>query len=256
MPLSPSRSIRVVRRAVFCDGVDDYVKIEPFTVYEWSEITIEELIYPFHPKANVDWSKFSMIGDRHMGNPSTYIIPNPNAFDYTLLWVEWVVRTSIGIKLYRTDIFAYVNSWVHIVRRFTSAREISIWVNTEKKYSATIPLDEKTVLEWNPDTATYPERYKRIVLGANTAFAECMKVSYAYLRIYSRALTDSEILWNYKYPHNPVRNGLVLWLHAHPDNIKDIDNDGILEWIDLSGNNNHGKIYGATLVELIKPPAR
>jgi hypothetical protein len=76
------------------------------------------------------------------------------------------------------------------------------------------------------------------------------------VRLYSRALTDDEIKWNYRYPWNPVRNGLVLWLHAHPDYVKDIDGDGILEWVDLSGNNNHGKIYGAQLVELIRAPAR
>jgi hypothetical protein len=78
----------------------------------------------------------------------------------------------------------------------------------------------------------------------------------AQILIYSRALSDSEILFNYSNPDNPVRNGLVLWLQAHPDYIKDIDGDGILEWIDLSGFNNHGKIYGARLVELIRAPVR
>ena len=38
--------------------------------------------------------------------------------------------------------------------------------------------------------------------------------------------------------------------------MKDIDGDGVLEWLDLSGFNNHGKIYGAQLVQLIKTPAR
>jgi hypothetical protein len=74
--------------------------------------------------------------------------------------------------------------------------------------------------------------------------------------VYSRALSDSEIRWNYLYPDNPVRNGLVLWLKADPSYVKDIDGDGVLEWIDLSGNNNHGKIYGAQLVQLVKTPAR
>jgi hypothetical protein len=48
----------------------------------------------------------------------------------------------------------------------------------------------------------------------------------------------------------------VLWLQADPSDVKDIDGDGILEWLDLSGYNNHGKIYGAQLVELIKTPPR
>jgi hypothetical protein len=78
----------------------------------------------------------------------------------------------------------------------------------------------------------------------------------AQVLIYSRTLSDSEILWNYLYPDNPVRNGLVLWLQADPQYVKDIDGDGVLEWVDLSGFNNHGKIYGARLVQLIKTPTR
>jgi hypothetical protein len=78
----------------------------------------------------------------------------------------------------------------------------------------------------------------------------------AQVLLYSRPFSYSEILWNYQYPDNPVRNGLVLWLQADPNNIKDIDGDGILEWIDLSGFGNHGKIYGAQLVQLIKTPSR
>jgi hypothetical protein len=53
--------------------------------------------------------------------------------------------------------------------------------------------------------------------------------------VYSRPLTGDEILRVCKYPWNPVRNGLVLWLYAHPDNIRDIDGDGVLEWIDFVG---------------------
>ena len=78
----------------------------------------------------------------------------------------------------------------------------------------------------------------------------------AQVLIYSRALSDSEILWNYLYPDNPVRNGLVLWLKADPQYVKDIDGDGVLEWLDLSGFGNHGKIYGAQLVQLVRDHAR
>jgi hypothetical protein len=48
----------------------------------------------------------------------------------------------------------------------------------------------------------------------------------------------------------------VLWLKADPSYVKDIDGDGVLEWIDLSGFGNHGKIYGAQLVELVKTAKR
>jgi len=76
------------------------------------------------------------------------------------------------------------------------------------------------------------------------------------LLIYSRVLSADEILWNFSNPGDPVRNGLVLWLQADPQYVRDVDGDGLLEWLDLSGANNHGKVYGARLVELVKSPAR
>ena len=256
MPLARTRLLSVSRYVMYFDGVDDYVVVEPIVVYGWNEITIEELIYPFHPKANPWWSKFSMIGDDWADYPNTLIVTDGRV-DYTWLRASWIVRKPDGTKAsYYYNIYAHRNTLVHVVRRFTITREFSVWVNAEKKHSATVPADYKTVLGWDPDSATYPHRYRLFVLGANVDLAEWMKVSYAYLRIYTRALTDSEIRWNYKYPWNPVRNGLVLWLHAHPDNIKDVDGDGVLEWIDLSGFGNHGKIYGATLVELVQTPVR
>ncbi len=57
--------------------------------------------------------------------------------------------------------------------------------------------------------------------------------------IYNRALTDSEILHNYLNPHDPVRDGLVLWLDP-----SSIDRQNNL-WLDKSGYGNHGTIYGA-----------
>jgi len=252
MSKPPVRTIKMFRYAMFCDGIDDYVVIEPFIVYGWSEITIEELIYPYYPKANNLWSRFSMIGDYWTDYPSTFHEAD-NRYDYTKLVVFWVVRKPDGTRgFYVYNFYGYRNTWVHLIRRFTQDRKYNVWINSESKYSATVPSDEKTVLEWNPDTATYPERYKRFVLGANTVFSDHMKVSYYILRIYSRALTDDDIRNNYSNPYNPVRDGLKVYLLAHPDYVKDIDNDGILEWIDLSGNNNHGKIYNAELVELTK----
>jgi len=68
----------------------------------------------------------------------------------------------------------------------------------------------------------------------------------AFIRIYSRALSRSEILHNYRNPNNPIRDGLVLWLDAR--NV--IGNT----WYDLSGYGNNGTIYGATQVSLFNPP--
>ncbi|MCD6131816.1 MAG: LamG domain-containing protein [Candidatus Hydrothermae bacterium] len=62
--------------------------------------------------------------------------------------------------------------------------------------------------------------------------------------IYNTALTDAEIKALYNDPlHPPRRQNLVLWLA--PGSIDAVTG----KWYDLSGNDNHGTIYGATVVE-------
>ncbi|RLE37708.1 hypothetical protein DRJ17_05970 [Candidatus Woesearchaeota archaeon] len=60
--------------------------------------------------------------------------------------------------------------------------------------------------------------------------------------IYNRALSESEILWNYLHPFYVVRDGLVLELLFN-------EGDGSTAY-DSSGYDNHGTIYGASWVEL------
>ncbi|MEM4501094.1 MAG: hypothetical protein QW512_03065 [Thermofilaceae archaeon] len=183
------------------DGVDDYLVVglqpdgsgTPFVVYGWSEITIAERIYPVWPKISTTWAHFSKIGDPWTDYPSVRMITDTRS-DYTYLRVMWTVRTPDGAqKNYFYDAAAYRNSWVHVVRRFTSAREYSVWVNGARAYNATVPSTEVTVLEWNPATASRPWRYQRFVLGASVEFAERMTLYQSYLIIHSRALTSEEI---------------------------------------------------------------
>jgi hypothetical protein len=248
--------LKQFKYAMYFNGVNAYVVI-PLTVYGWSAITIQEWIYPYHPKANNYYSKFSMIGDIWVDYPCTGIVMD-NRFDYTYLDVRFHTRKLDGTRGdYKISIYAYRNSWVNDARRFSLADRVLIfYVNGLSVYSATIPSTEYTILEWNPDTATYPDRYKCFVLGANTLLTEWMTMMQYQLLIYTRDLSDSDIAWNVNYPENPVRNGLYVWLQADPQYVKDIDNDGVLEWLDLSGFGNHGKIYGAQLVQLVRPAQR
>jgi hypothetical protein len=238
------------------DGVDDYVVI-PLTVYGWPAITIQDWVYPFHPKANSLWSKFSMVGDYWTDRPSIFYVTD-NRYDYTRLELYFITRRPDETRrYYHFSIYEYRNTWVNVARRLSLADRVFIgYVNGSRVYSATVPSAEKTVLEWNPDTTTNPWMYRRFVLGANVYGWENMKMMQYQLLIYTRALSDSEVAWNYLYPDNPIRDGLVLWLQADPNYVKDIDGDGVLEWVDLSGYNNHGKIYGATLIQPVKAPRR
>jgi len=214
MPLQASRVLKTFKYAMYFDGVDDYVVI-PLTVYGWSGITIQEWIHPLHPKANTAWSKANMIGDSWVDRPNTTYVAS-NRYDYTSLEVYFATRKPDGTAGdYVFNIYTYRNRWVNVARRFSiSDRTYIGYVNGSKVYTATIPSTEKTVLEWNPATATHPDRYKRFVLGANVNGSENMKMMQSQLLIYSRALSDSEISYNYLYPDNPIRNGLVLWLQA------------------------------------------
>jgi hypothetical protein len=86
-----------------------------------------------------------------------------------------------------------------------------------------------------------------LFIGSARGVAQFFQGYIAQVLIYSRALSDSEITWNYNNLNNPIRDGLVLWLDARAcDTSRNI-------CYDLSGNNNHGTIYGAQVVTLPGP---
>jgi len=63
---------------------------------------------------------------------------------------------------------------------------------------------------------------------------EEFKGLYALTLIYNRALSEGEIKWNLINYHDPLRDGLVLWLPME---------EGVGEWAyDKSGYNNHGHL--------------
>jgi hypothetical protein len=241
---------------MYFNGVNAYVVI-PLTVYGWSAITIQEWIYFYKPKVDTGYGRSAMIGSRGTNLPCIQWVTE-NKIDYTWIRSEFFVATPDGTgAVYIFDITSYVNVWANFARRYdNSSRILSHFVNGVKARDDSIPSDYVTILDFNPDTYVYPDRYKRLVLGATTTFSEPMKMMQYQLLIYTSDLTDSEIAWNVNYPENPVRNGLYVWLQADPNYVKDIDGDGILEWVDLSGFGNHGKIYNAQLVQLIKTPSR
>jgi hypothetical protein len=232
--VSPGDAIASHLYTWYFDGVNDYVVI-PLTVYDWSAITIQEWIYPFHPKANAAWSKFNMIGDYWANFPSIFYGTN-NRYDYTGLSLLFVTRRPDGTqRFYSYNLFAYRNSWVNLANRFSLLdRVLAGYINGVRVYSATIPSTEHTILEWNPNTATYPWMYRRFVLGANTNGSENMRMMQANILIFSQSLSDSEIYNTYAY--NIVNSsGLAVFLDPTFYNGT--------HFLDLSGNNRHGIGY-------------
>jgi hypothetical protein len=234
MPLSPRRVLRQFRYAVFYDGVDDYVLVSSGmigSVVSSAPLTFNVILYVF-PERGRTFTYISTYTRAYYGFILQKININRLAF-YVGTGSSWV---SSSVDASR---FEWFDATVVI-----SSTDVSYYVNASLISTPSLP-------RYQPGSTT-------LGIGTHPVGPPYVPAKTFMVRVllYSRALTDSEVRWNYINPDNPVRNGLVLWLQAHPDYIKDIDGDGLLEWLDLSGNNNHGKIYGATLVKLIREPVR
>jgi len=234
MPLTAKRVLRQFKYAIYFNGVDNYIVN---TWFKWSVLQNGFTIVLWLNTVDRD------------GDFLTH---------YTALRGYFIVRyimrdRNVGFETRSTDTEEYFGSFENRDRN-----PPSVWNN------AVVTWD--TVRGCWYVNGVFDRCFSdtRTGKGMNfTGFYIGRRLFFGYyqgyvsqLLIYSRVLSSDEIRQNYQYPDNPVRNGLVLWLQADPSNVKDIDGDGILEWIDLSGFNNHGKIYGAQLVQLIKTPSR
>jgi hypothetical protein len=234
MPLSPQRVLRQFRYAVFFDGVDDYVEVasnpirDVFTIIIWDN-TFQE------PDQPVIYA--GLVGMMRDDNNGVSLRVSTQ-WPIRVYQVEWRFNGISYTRVYRLDPF---NVWRYVALTYDGAT-FRLYLDGVLRISNNAPLPPLNPrIRIGHDFFWFPEEAKAFIAGT---------------LIYSRTLSDSEIQFNYINPDNPVRDGLVLWLKAHPDYIKDIDGDGLLEWLDLSGYNNHGKIYGATLIKLIRDPVR
>ena len=234
MPLTPKRVLRQFRYAMYFDGVDDYVRVKDSdSLHIFGSMTIFYLVIPYFKSA------YQAITTKWDGNPYHEIFISGLTGNNRFYAIH---RNTDGYRFYVETSQTYASGLWYSVAVVYDLASLSIIVNGSKS---------STLYSGTP----YPNTGD-LFIGQRGDSQYWSNIYLANLLIYSRALSDSEILWNYQYPDNPVRSGLVLWLQADPSNVKDIDGDGILEWIDLSGFNNHGKIYGAQLVQLIKTPVR
>jgi len=236
MPVPPTRRIKIFRYAVFFDGVDDYAIISHSPVLDVqprNKITIEIYVYLFGSQPGFG---IGVIIDKRTEGTANYDL----GFNQSSMYMD--MRIHAGGTTYAISVPYKLLTWNHYVMVLNGSW-LGGYLNGE------LHAQRSDILETTGNTT--PLRIGKSVYGMFRVGMYLHSV-----RIYTEPLTAREILHNYQYPDNPVRNGLVLWLHAHPDYIGDIDDDGVLEWVDLSGNGNHAKLYGATLATLIKSPLR
>jgi hypothetical protein len=234
MPLQASRVLRQFLYAMYFDGVDDYVSCgnrdvlkmrRSVTVCAWIGISVDS------PPSS------RLLGQGEGAWPDNYRLElsSPASYPAFYVWKSGVfVPYLIDLEIDVRGRWAFACGGYDADSGYLFVQVDDI---EKKKYVGDItPLDTSATVFW---IMAPPIRSKGMVYE---------------VRVYSRALSLEER--NTIRAGGDVKNGLVLWLKAHPDNVKDIDGDGVLEWIDLSGYGNHGKIYGARLVQLIKSPAR
>jgi hypothetical protein len=234
MPLARTRLLNVAKYALKFDGVDDYVEIPYTTVL--TELTTIAYAAPFAiPSIDFAFTSYFSRGVFGAGGWAHGVRALRTGI-WQAYFYDVTVRTVNGPPI-------QLNTFVFLAATAKNNDFVKFYVNQEFIGQTAI--------------GTLWSSYDRIIIGGKAiGYINWFNGYISQILIYSRALTPAEIQWNYNFPENPVRNGLILWLSAHPNNIKDIDGDGILEWLDLSGFNNHGKIRGPVLQEVILPAKR
>ena len=228
MPLASLRTLRTLPKALSFDDVDDYVEVPYSESLEISNsITITAWVCS-HYSERIQHI-FTRIPDS--GDSIIFVRIPPSGVLQSQFRIEGTyyggVAGSIGW-----------HKWYHIcvVRDRTEV----------KHYINGVYVGGYSVAEGSIDTVGLGHR----IGVAGWGFSEYWNGLIASVLIYNRALNLSEIQHNYNNPLNPVTSGLVLWLDWTSIDIA----NGL--WLDRSGYNNHGTIYGATEEIIIKSPVR
>jgi hypothetical protein len=234
MPLQATRVLSVpFEYAMYFDGVDDYVLV--------SSPSINQLGLSFSVMA---WINYFRLLDLS-GCAEKY--SNVASKRITGVWSNVWVFNIADVRLFSGGLLAKLPPVSLGAFHF-------VGFSRSLGKSITVFVDDGFISYSDPgtdETNTLP-----LNIGGNVCFAGEALGYIAQVLAYTRDLSSDEIRQNYNYPDSPVKNGLILWLRADPQYVKDIDGDGILEWLDLSGCNNNSKIYGAQLVQLIRSHSR
>jgi len=234
LPLTPVRLLRTFRYALDFDGVDDRVVVphsDYLNVQSGNRITIIMRLTP------LGWQSGYPVGvvlDKRTEQTANY------NWEFSATVME--VRIHANNAIYGVGIPHSLGE--------TNEYAMVLDGNILKGYKNGLLVSSRA------DVAPSTGNLQNLRIGEAIVGGFSARMVLHHVLIYSRPLSDDEIRWNYENPEDPVSDGLRLSLYAHPDNVRDIDNDGINEWLDLSGNGNHGKIYGAALREVVRSSVR
>jgi len=219
MPITPVRTITSKVWGLSFDGVDDYVDIPDSLPLNPDAYTIEILARCDGPNSP---NTFQQLVDLR-GERATFI-----DLDISLRLRFRIYDGTTTYDLYANTIDYDV--FYHIVALFDGAY-MHMYINGTE---ATTPISA------NPPTTAANNSLvgKDYNLAADRGWWNGIIV---FVRIYNRALSEDEILDNYR--GYVTTDGLVLWLWAN-----ELLASGSV-WRDRSGYGNHATIYGAGWVE-------
>jgi hypothetical protein len=222
---------------VYFDGATGYAVI-PITVYGWQGLTIEQYIYAPPAQKGAYWHKFSCIGSWGSGQSGPGICAESvqNRLSVSDFGVSFNVRVGDSLtgtwKSYAISL--PTGRWQHVAIAYSAdTRTLRFYVNGTLMRAESLPSTEYTILDVSPSASA---RFQRFVLAANSDHGERTQMAYAYVRIYSHALAEQEILHNYQNPNSPATHGLEVWLHW--------DSFRGSQWLDKSGKGRHATVHG------------
>jgi len=226
MPLTPIAIVRAFKYAMYFNGVNAYAEVPAssslylpgdFTVCAWIGITQVFGSWPGIVDNGRNYlTNWWFLGLKGASAPLAGI----GFTDNTITEIYFPSEKIGTFHHYCFDVsgntfFGYRDGSLYNSRTFTKTRNVQ-----------SLPID----------------------IGRRVGSCDCSNVYVYQVLVYNRALSSAEVAQNYNNPDSPVKDGLVLWLQADPAYIQGST------WVDLSGNGNDATIYGAQLVQLIKPP--
>ncbi|MCD6457788.1 MAG: LamG domain-containing protein, partial [Thermoproteales archaeon] len=206
---------------LYFDGVDDYVEVPHSDVLVPSNgLTIAVYFYPEQLNAR----------QRILVKSSQYYL---TLWETNRLYCHIQADNGTWYEGYLTNTELSLNEWYFGVMVWNGST-IKGYLNGE--YEREFPA---------PATSLYPST-SPITIGM-TRSSEWFKGRIAYILIYNRALNDNEIRQLYEDIQDfslddPITDGLVLYFNSTC-----INRESNIWW-DLSGNNNHGIIFGAKTI--------
>jgi len=216
MPKRLPPSLGFSKYSLDFDGVDDYVeKTNPtFLPMEATEPRTYSLWIKISSVPGVYGRLVSFDSSAENGAGLEFAIHNTNN-QLSFFDGAWHDAGTPGV--------IEVGKWYHVALTFDGST-VKIYKNGEMIYSL---------------SSSGRDNINKITIGNRASFYdEGVEGIIDKVLIYSRALTEAEIRYNMLNYHNPVRDGLVLWLP--------MEEGGGTTVYDKSGYGNDGTINGAT----------